>query len=78
TNSLPSQHQQQQQNKRPRSLPIAIQQPKGVTVDNNNNNNDDAAEDDDDDEYAEFDNSLQDSLTCHCSISSSRKKRFRT
>ncbi|CAF3346955.1 unnamed protein product [Rotaria socialis] len=78
TNSLPSQQQQQQQNKRPRSLPIAIQQPKGITVDNNNNNNDDAAEGDDDDEYAEFDNSLQDSLTCHCSISSSRKKRFRT
>lgn len=75
TNSLPSQqqqqHQQQQQNKRPRSLPIAIQPPKGVTVDSNNNTNDD-----DDDE--EFDTSLQNSLTCHCSISSSRKKRFRT
>ncbi len=76
TNLLPSQ-QQQQQNKRPRSLPIAIQQPKGVPIENNNNNNknDDDDYDDDDDE---LDNSLQDSLTCHCSIISSRKKRFRT
>jgi len=70
TNLLPSQ-QQQQQNKRPRSLPIAIQQPKGVTIENNNDD-----EDDDDDD--ELDNSLQNSLTCHCSIISSRKKRFRT
>jgi len=61
--------QQQQQNKRPRSLPIAIQQPKGVTIENNN---------DDDDDDDEFDNSLQNSVTCHCSIISSRKKRFRT
>jgi hypothetical protein len=71
TNLLPLQ-QQQQQNKRPRSLPIAIQQPKGLTIETNNNNDDD---DDDDDD---FDNSLQNSLTCHCSIISSRKKRFRT
>jgi hypothetical protein len=69
TNLLPLQ-QQQQQNKRPRSLPIAIQQPKGVTIDNNHD------EDEDDDD--ELDNSLQNSLTCHCSIISSRKKRFRT
>ena len=69
-NLLPLQ-QQQQQNKRPRSLPIAIQQPKGVTLDNHNNNDDD--EDDD-----ESDNSLQNSLPCHCSLVPSRKKRFRT
>jgi hypothetical protein len=70
TNLLPL----QQQNKRPRSLPIAIQQPKGLTIETNNNNNDDDDDDDDDD----FDNSLQNSLTCHCPINSSRKKRFRT
>ena len=78
TNDLPSQQQQQQQhqqqqqqpNKRPRSLPIAIQQPKGVLIDHKH-------EDDDDDD--ELDNSLQNSLTCHCSMmTSSRKKRFRT
>jgi hypothetical protein len=72
TNLIPLQQQQQLQNKRPRSLPIAIQQPKGVTIETNNNNDDD---DDDDDE---FDNSLQNSLSCHCSIIPSRKKRFRT
>jgi len=71
TNLLPLQQQQQLQNKRPRSLPIAIQQPKGITIENNTN-------DDDDDDYDESDNSLQNSLTCHCSIISSRKKRFRT
>jgi hypothetical protein len=70
-NLLPLQQQQQQQNKRPRSLPIAIQQPKGVTIDNNNNDD----EDDDDDVS---DNSLQNSLPCHCPIVSSRKKRLRT
>jgi hypothetical protein len=76
TNLLPLQQQQQQlQNKRPRSLPIAIQQPKGITIENNNNNNND---DDDDDDYDESDNSLQNSLTCHCSIIPSRKKRLRT
>jgi len=69
-NLLPLQQQQQQQNKRPRSLPIAIQQPKGVTIDNNNDD-----EDDDDDVS---DNSLQNSLPCHCPIVSSRKKRLRT
>ncbi|CAF1620885.1 unnamed protein product [Rotaria sp. Silwood1] len=77
TNLLPLQ-QQQQQNKRPRSLPIAIQQPKSVTVDNNNNNNNNDGDDDDDDDDCAFDNSLQSSLNCHCSINSSRKKRLRT
>ncbi|CAF3191645.1 unnamed protein product [Rotaria sp. Silwood2] len=81
-NLLPSQQQQQQQqNKRPRSLPIAIQQPKGITVDNNNNNNNNDGDGDDDDEDEDdgiFDHSLQNSLICHCSMNSSRKKRFRT
>ncbi|CAF1053681.1 unnamed protein product [Adineta steineri] len=72
TNLVPS----QQQNKRPRSLPIAIQQPKGVTIDNNNKNSHNHDDDDDDDD--ESDNSLHNSLPCHCSIVSSRKKRFRT
>ena len=72
TNFLPLQQQQQQQNKRPRSLPIAIQQTKGVPNDHHHF--------DEDDEDDESDNSLQNSLTCHCSMitSSSRKKRFRT
>ena len=67
SNHLPS--KQQPQNKRPRSLPIAIQQPKGVPT----HNHDDGDEDDDDSDY-----SLKNSLPCHCSILPSRKKRFRT
>ncbi|CAF1109135.1 unnamed protein product [Adineta ricciae] len=73
-NLVPSQQQQKQhQNKRPRSLPIAIQQPKGVSVDPTALTNDDEDEDDDD-----SDSSLQNSLSCHCPVISSRKKRFRT
>ena len=60
----------QQQNKRPRSLPIAIQQPKGVNIG-------DTTEDEDEDESAKS-SSRDNSLTCHCSAVSSRKKRFRT
>jgi len=66
TNLLPL----QQQNKRPRSLPIAIQQPKGVNID-------DTTEDEDDDDL-EKTSSRDNSLTCHCPNVSSRKKRFRT
>jgi len=73
-NLLPLQ-QQQSQNKRPRSLPIAIQQPKGNHDHHHQTNNDDNDDDDDDDAS---DESLQNSLTCHCSTNSSRKKRFRT
>ena len=67
TNLFPS--KQQQQNKRPRSLPIAIQQPKGLPMGNSHQR---------DDEDDESDYSLQNSLPCHCSMITSRKKRFRT
>ncbi|CAF1390922.1 unnamed protein product [Adineta steineri] len=64
TNVLPL---QEQQNKRPRSLPIAIQQSKGIIKD-----------DDDDDDDDETDNSSQNSPpSSHYSINLSQKTRFR-